>query len=126
MPMIQQRSRLNEVKVCDISLLNRYYSATLGHGWYFGKESKKIGQKMWSINTSYTLSFRNNTHREGYNSFASLFFARDFALTKRLLIQPELGASILVFDRTYIKDDLDGGYNIPVVPEIAVNLIYRL
>lgn len=103
-----------------------YYSATLNHCWYFGAPGKKTNHKMWGFNSAYTLSFVNNEHREGYASFLSFFFSREFRIVYKLFIEPELGITIPVFNNTYIKDEHYEGYNIPLFPKFGINVVYKL
>ncbi len=103
-----------------------YYSATLNHAWYFGKLNEKSGQKHWTVNSAVTASYRSNHHREGYLSYFSLFFAREFMLSKKWFIQPEAGASHLISDNTKIMDGLYEGYTIRVTPRFGVSMILKL
>ncbi len=101
-----------------------YYSATVNHCWCFGKLSKKTNKRMWGFNTGYTLSFVNNSHREGYSSFLNLYFSREFKLADKLFIEPELGASFPAFNNTFIKDDHYEGYNLMIIAKFGINMIY--
>ncbi len=101
-----------------------YYSATVNHCWCFGKLSKKTNKRMWGFNTGYTLSFVNNSHREGYSSFLNLYFSREFKLADKLFIEPDLGASFPAFNNTFIKDDHYEGYNLMIIAKFGINMIY--
>lgn len=86
-----------------------YNTATLIYGWHFRKTSTLGERKPWSLNSSYTITYRNNSHREGYLSYFSFYVTRDFFITKKWFIEPELGPSIPAFDNTFIKDGKYGG-----------------
>lgn len=105
---------------------NIYNTATLIYGWHFGKTSTLSERKPWSLNSSYTLSFVNNSQEEGYSSLISLYFSRDIFLTKRWFIQPELGCAIPAFNNTFIKDEMYEGYNLPFIVKFGLNVGYKL
>jgi hypothetical protein len=103
-----------------------YNTATLIYGRHFGKKSAKSERKPWSLNYSYSITYRNNSHREGYLSYFSLYVSRDFFITKKWFIETELGPSIPAFDNTFIKDDHYGGYNLPVIIKFGFNVGFKL
>ncbi len=103
-----------------------YNTATLIYGWHFGKTSTLGERKPWSLNSSYTLSFVNNSQEEGYSSFINLYFSREIFLTKRWFIQPELGCAIPAFNNTFIKGEMYEGYNLPFIIKFGFNVGYKL
>ena len=103
-----------------------YNTSTLIYGWHFGKTSAKSERKPWSLNYSYSIMYRNNSHREGYLSYFSLYVSRDFFITKKWFLQPEFGPSIPAFDNTFIKDHHYGGYNLSFIIKFGFNVGYKL
>ena len=108
----------------NFNLNNLVYTGTLNHCWYFGPVNKTTDKKIWGLNTGYTLLYEQNENLEEYVSFLNIFFSREFKISEKVFIEPELGASFRI--HTYVKHGYSSGYNIPVIPKIGVNLFYNL
>jgi hypothetical protein len=105
-----------------------FHLLTLNHAIYFGKLNNNAGRKLWSFNTGLTTEFFNNEHEEGYEMFLSGWFAREIAITKRILIEPGLGVFQSVYSNMKNKDGIIEGSVIllPVYPKFGISLIFDI
>lgn len=104
----------------------QYGFLMLNHAFYFGKINQKIEQKCWSFNTGILFSHSDNNHKETSSGILKSFIARDFAVSNKIIVQPELGVNYLLFNNSRIKDGFYEGYIIRFFPMGGVNLIFRL
>ncbi len=105
-----------------------FYLLTLTHDFYFGKVRENVDRRLWSFNIGFTTEFINNSHKEGYEMFLTGYFAREFVITKKVLIEPGLGVFQRVNRRIEIKDRYIVGDVIllPVYPKFVISLIYDI
>jgi hypothetical protein len=104
----------------------RLDAVTLNHGYYFGKTSKKVNQKTWSANTGFTLLMEKNTDGEPIGMYFNLFFAKEFPITSKIFIQPELGACYLLFVHSSDPDYFSLDNHMRLVAKFGLNLFFRI
>lgn len=104
----------------------RLYSATLNHAYYFGKINSKVNKKLWSFNSGVSFLIEKNIYRKITIACLNLFLAREFAITKNIFIQPELGASYFLFEHSSDVYYYSSGYRIRLIPKFGLNLLLRI
>lgn len=105
---------------------DRLYSYTLNHAYYFGKINEKTSQKSWSVNTGFSLLTEKDKYDKLTHAIFNLYLAKEFPITKKLFIQPELGASYLLFEHSSDPDYFSSGYQIRLIPKFGLNLILKI
>ena len=103
-----------------------YHSFVLNHAFYFGNTNNKIKHKLWTFNSGITFLYFNNNRKEGVVLRMSIYFAREFPITKRLFIQSELGVSYRVYDNRKIKDYEHIVNYYSLAPKLGLNLILKI
>jgi len=105
----------------------RLYALTVNHAIYFGKVDAKTKKKLLSVNTGITFMIEENPHLKSTAAYFNLFFARKFPISKKLFIQPEIGASNFLFEHLVDKDDVvTQGNRTRIIPKIGINLILEI
>jgi len=101
---------------------------TLNNAFYFGKIHEKVNRKLWSFNIGLTTAIINNDHKKGYEMVLSGCFAREFAITEKIFIRPELGGFQTINKHIEAKDGDIGGDVIllPVYPKIGLSFIFDI
>ena len=103
------------------------YSATINHAIYFGKVNPRTDTKLWSFNSGLSFLVEQTILLKSTASYLNLFFARELRITKKLYIQPELGASYFLFEEFVDKDNITTkGYRTRIIPKLGLNLIVKL
>ncbi len=103
----------------------RLDAVTLNHGYYFGKTNLKVNQRTWSVNTGFTLLMEKNTLSEPISMYFNLFLAKEFPITSKIFIQPELGALYFLFEHSTDPDYIGSGYRMRLIPKFGLNLFFR-
>ena len=103
---------------------NNWNYFSINHAIYFGKLNAKQNQKLWSINTGFLLGLTNERNSQNVNGFVNLYFAREIPNSKRMFIEPKLGASYLLFYR--VNKGIINGYVIRIIPNFGLNLGIKL
>jgi hypothetical protein len=105
---------------------NGFHLLTITHALYFGKIRENVERKLWSFNIGFTTYFANNSHVEGYEMLLSGYFAREFVITRKFLVQPGLGVFQRVNNQLENKDGhIDGDVILlPVYPKFNLSLIF--
>lgn len=105
----------------------RLYSATINHAIYFGKVNPRTDTKLWSFNTGFSFLVEETILQKSTAGYVNIFFAREFRITKKLYIQPELGASYFLFEQFVNQDNIaTNGYRIRLIPKFGLNLIIKI
>lgn len=104
------------------------YSVTLNHAYYLGKPSPKANRKLWSVNSGISFLMERTPLKKSTSGCLNLFFAREFPITKKLFIQPEIGASYFLFEQIVEEGDIlsDGDKTGSIIPKLGINLIFNL
>jgi hypothetical protein len=118
----------------DLNLGSDFYTGengrldvvTLNHGYYFGKVNAKANQKTWSVNTGFSFLMEKNTDGGPMSMYFNLFFAKEFPITGKLFIQPELGACYFLFTHSSDPDYVSLDYHMQLVPKFGLNLFFRI
>jgi hypothetical protein len=105
----------------------RIYSATLNHAIYFGKVNPRTDTKLWSFNSGFTFLVEKSIHEKSTAAYLNLFFAREFRISKKIYIQPELGASYFLFEHIVNEDNMVlTGSRTVLIPKFGLNLIMKI
>jgi hypothetical protein len=104
----------------------RLDAVTLNHGYYFGKTNQKVNHKTWSINTGFSLLMEKKTDGEPMFMYFNLFLSKEFPITSKLFIQPELGASYFLFEHSSNPDYYSLDYHMRLIPKFGLNLFFRI
>jgi hypothetical protein len=103
------------------------YAGTINHAYYLGKVNPKVDKKLLSINTGFSFLIEQTEEVKSTSAYVNLFFAREFPVTKRIFIQPELGASYFLFENMVDKDNVVSKRNrTRIIPKLGLNLIVRI
>ncbi len=105
----------------------REYAITINHAYYPGKVNPKFKRKLWSFNTGFSFLVKKNIEYKTTASYLNLFFAREFPVTKRIFIEPELGISYFLFEHVVNTDnEVLSGDRTPIIPKFGINLILKI
>lgn len=103
------------------------YSVTLNHAYYFGKPSPKANRKLWSVNSGISFLMERTPKEKSTAAYINLYLAREFPITKKIFIQPEIGASYFLFEQIVEEGDiLTDGDRTKIIPKFGLNLIFNL
>jgi len=103
------------------------YAVTFNHAYYVGKVDSKVNQKLWSINSGFSFLVEANDLQKSTVGYLNLFLAREFPISKKIFIQPELGASYFLFeDIINTEDVITNGYRVKLIPKFGLNLIVKI
>lgn len=104
------------------------YSVTINHALYLGKPSPRANRKLWSVNTGFSFSMERTTLEKSTTGCINLFLAREFPITKKIFIQPEIGASYFLLDQIVKEGNIlsDGDKIGDIIPKLGLNLILNL
>lgn len=105
---------------------DRLYAYTLNHAYYFGKINEKTSQKSWSVNTGFSLLTEKDEFDKLTHGIFNLYLAKEFSISKKLFIQPELGASYLLFEHSSDPGYFSSGYQIRLIPKFGLNLFLKI
>jgi hypothetical protein len=106
---------------------DRLYELTISYAYYFGKASPHVYQKLWSINSGFSFLIVNGIIEKSTVGYLNLFFARELPITKKIFIQPELGASYFIFEQFVNQENIvRTGYRTRVIPKFGLNLIVKV
>jgi len=105
----------------------RLYALTINHAYYFGHVHSKVHKKLLSINSGFSFLVEQTKHLKSTTGYLNLFFARKFPITKRIFIQPELGAAYFLFEHIVDQDNyVINGYRTRIIPKLGLSLIVRI
>lgn len=103
------------------------YSVTLNHAYYLGKPSPKANRKLWSVNSGISFLMERTPQEKSTAAYINLYLSREFPITKKLFIQPEIGASYFLFEQIVEQGDiLSDGDRTKIIPKFGLNLILNL
>lgn len=103
------------------------YGVTLNHAYYLGKPSPKANRKLLSVNSGLSFLMERTSFEKSTSAYINLFLAREFPITKKIFIQPEIGASYFLFEQIVEQGDiLSDGVRTKIIPKLGINLIFNL
>lgn len=103
------------------------FAVNLNHAYYFEKGNSKINNKLWAFNSGFSFLVEKGQHEKSTAAYLNLFFTREFPVTKKIFIQPELGISYFIFEHVVNEYDyVYSGHRIRIIPKFGINLFLKI